>query len=60
MYLKEGDRVKRERHRRDFLFRVQKIHHGFATIQHTILPITSIEPVRALQWVQERREGKRS
>ncbi len=57
MYLKKDDTVKRRRHRRDFLFSVEKIHHGFATIQHTILPITTIEPVRALRLVHEKREG---
>lgn len=50
--IKEGDRVKRRRYKKDSLFLVEKIVDGFAFITHERLPIHTVEPVRELELVE--------
>lgn len=56
--IKEGDQVKRRRHRRDLTFKVEKIHHGFAFIRNDTLPITTVEPLRDLVLVKRETRKK--
>lgn len=59
--IKEGDRVKRRRHKKDFSFLVEKIEGGFAMLRLVSLPLTTIEPIRDLVKVEERQreEGEK-
>ncbi len=57
--IKKGDWVKRRRHRKDFSFLVEDIEGGFASIRLVSLPLTTIEPIRDLVKIRERKEKRK-